>query len=211
MASIDLLLHFLIGLGVSFVGALPLGIVNLSVVDVSANENFRAGFNISLGAALIEAIHFLLAFCLGAMVVDYLEGNLYVQLSVFLLFLSIGLVFFFKKQKDKAHCPKYKLPHFLKGIVLSALNPQAIPFWVFVIAGLQSTGWVSLDPMAELQWMISFLAGVWLGKMLALVLFGKLSLLIFSRVSALSLWMNKIIGGILLLIAGWQGIHLLVV
>lgn len=208
MSTIELFLHFLIGLGVSFLGALPLGIVNLSVIDVTANENFRAGLNLSFGASVIEVIHFLLAFWLGALVIELLEGNIYVQVFVVVLFLSLGLVYFFKPKKDKAKCPIVQLSNFLKGIVLSAINPQAIPFWVFVIAGLNASGWVMLNEMAGLQWMLIFLFGVWVGKILALVLFGKLSLLIVSRLSSISGWMNKIIGGVLFLIAGWQLVHL---
>ena len=209
MTSVDLAIHLLIGLGVSFLGALPFGIVNLSVVDVTAHENFRAGLDISIGASLIEAVHFLLAFFLGAMVVDYLEGSLWVKVFVVLLFLGIGLLFFLKKQKDHAKSPSYQLPNFVKGLILSAINPQAIPFWVFVIAGLQSGGWVTLDPMADVKWVAFFLAGVLGGKLLALVLFGKMSTLLVNRVSVVSVWMNKIIGGILFLIAGWQGVNLL--
>lgn len=209
MTALLVLTHLVLGLVTSFLGALPFGIVNLSVVDVTIKQNFKAGFHISIGASIVEAIQFLLALFLGMFISQNIDANPYVQLFVVALFLVLGLIFFFRKTKEKTTCPKYTVPNFLKGMFLALINPQALPFWVFVIAWFQSSDLVQLDPQGHILLVLWFLIGVWGGKLLALLLFQLLSIAIEKRVKTIHRWMNKIIGGVLLFIAMWQGIGLI--
>lgn len=51
----------LIGWLASFTGTLPLGPINLSVVEVTVNRSFRAAIWLSVAAALVEIFQSLLA------------------------------------------------------------------------------------------------------------------------------------------------------
>lgn len=205
METLPFLLYLALGTAISFAGALPLGIVNLSVVDITLRENFRTGFQISLGATLIEVLQFLLALFVGLMVLDYLESHLWVKAISVVLFVAIGVVFLLRKQMDRNSCPRWKFPPFFQGIGLALINPQALPYWVFAIAGLQAAHLIMLDSMTSFSLLFWFIIGVAAGKLLALALFGALSIRIAQRAQAISRRMNLVIALVMFMIAGYQG------
>ena len=94
------LLHFSLGLISSFLGALPLGTVNLSVVDATVNKNFKAGLNISFAASLIEIIQSALALYFGMQISELITTNIYTRVFVFALFAFLGILFFTRKNKS---------------------------------------------------------------------------------------------------------------
>jgi threonine/homoserine/homoserine lactone efflux protein len=55
---------------------------------------------------------------------------------------------------------------FRKGLLLSILNPLALPFWIGVTAYLKSQGWISLSTAAEVH---SYLLGISLGALVLLI------------------------------------------
>ena len=61
----SILLHFLMALAASFIGYLPFGTVNLSVIDTTISHGLRAALVMALGASLIEIIGFLLGVSAG--------------------------------------------------------------------------------------------------------------------------------------------------
>ncbi|MCB0838435.1 MAG: LysE family transporter [Bacteroidetes bacterium] len=204
------MLHFFLGLISSFLGALPLGTVNLSVVDATVNKNFKAGLNISLAASFIEILQSSLALYFGMQISEQLSTNIYTRIFVFILFASLGMMFFTRKRKScEKDFSRKDIPDFFKGIILALINPQALPFWVFVITWFQSAHLLELDPHGQMTLIVVFLVGIWAGKFLALLLFGVLSVVIVRKVQVLSQWMNKIIGGVLLSLAMYQGVSLI--
>ena len=110
-------------------------------------------------------------------------------------------------REDAQMKDKRKTSPFLRGAIIGILNPQALPFWVAVIAALKSSAWVSFGMW---DFILLFLFGVSLGKLVALLLYGKMSLLIVSRITSLSQWMNRIIGGIFIALALIQGAKMII-
>ncbi len=66
---------------------------------------------------------------------------------------------------------KFQKRGFTSGLVLSLLNPQAIPWWIGMIAYLKSEGWISIDTVFAKH---SFIFGTAVG---ALALLSLLALL----------------------------------
>ena len=205
----DLLWALGLGLAASFLGALPLGIVNLSVVDTTIRRHFRAGFQLSLAASLVEVGQFVLALYLGTLGTEFAARYPGMRWGVPLIFLGLGLLFLLRRPRPGRQPRHMDLPAFIRGLVLAMINPQALPFWIFIIAWFRSAHYVALEPATQLGTVLVFILGVWAGKLLALLLFGLLSVTISRRAARLSQQMNKIIGGILLLIGLWQGVSLL--
>ena len=48
---------FITGMGISFLGALPLGSLNVSAMQVAVTENIKKAIQFSLGVALVEIIY----------------------------------------------------------------------------------------------------------------------------------------------------------
>lgn len=205
-----LFIHFLLGMLASFIGTLPFGTINLSVVSTTVTHGFRAAIVVSVAVALVEILQSFIAFHFSVWIVENITHNLYLKLAVLFLFLAIGLYFLMRKATDGSASPnRFRLPNFLKGITLGLLNPQALPFWVFVIAYFQSTRLIALDGMDDDPLLLmSFLVGVSLGKLAALTLYAVLSVRMMKKIGAMGLWMNKILGALFLLLALVQAFRL---
>ncbi|WP_299461963.1 LysE family transporter [uncultured Microscilla sp.] len=193
------ILHFILGFVASFLGTLPFGPINLSMVDTTLKGGLKVGLRFSVAAALVEIAQSLFAYSFGMLITRYLEHNIWIQLTVFVVLFAIGAVFFMRKEKEDASIEGGRqISPFARGAIVGLLNPQALPFWVAVIAALKSSHWLSF---AVWDFILLFLLGVSLGKLVALLLYGKLSLWIVQRISSLSHWMNRIIGSIFILLA----------
>lgn len=188
-------MHFGVGVGSSFLGALPLGTVNLTVAHTTIQKSFKAAFWMSVAAALVEIVHSFVAVHCGMLITDQINASIYTQILSLSIFLALGFYFIFKKNGAPKQTKSRFGSDFTKGGLLALINPQAIPFWVFVTTYLQSSGYISLG----FSNVLIFLVGISVGKLLALLLFGLLSKAILSRVRFLNQWANRIIGSILLI------------
>ncbi len=191
----DYLMHFGVGLGSSFLGALPLGTVNLTVAHTTLQKSFKAALWMSVAAALVEIVHSFVAVHCGMLITDQINASVYTQILSLSVFLVLGLYFILKKNGPPKQTNGRYGSDFIKGGLLALINPQAIPFWVFVTTYLQSSGYIELG----FSNVLIFLVGISIGKLLALVLFGLLSKSILSRIKFLNQWANRVIGSILLI------------
>ncbi len=189
----------------SFLGALPFGIVNLNVVDTTLRKTTKEGVLMSAGATLTEFLHAFVALQCAAYFSHNFEDNPYIKNAVIIVFFLLGLFFFFKKERPKQRKKRFnvKVTDFSRGMFLSLINPQALPFWLFVITYFTSHKMFVLQE----DMIPSFLLGVGIGKFIALLIFVVFSLYIRKRMGRLSDFMNKIIGGIFLVLAFVQAIR----
>lgn len=202
---------FLTGFVATFLGTLPFGPINLSVVDTTIKDSFRAALILSIAAALVEIVMSFIAVHCSVAINQVLENGSWVKIAAIALFIGLGLFFFFKRESKKGEekDPKKTNP-FWKGLIIALLNPQAIPFWIFVLTYLSMSHIIELNTSAtQISVILTFLVGVAFGKLAALLLFALLSKLISKRSAFLGQWMNKIIGSILLAIGLFQGIQLI--
>ena len=95
----EIILHFALGFIASIIGALPFGLVNLSVVDSALNRGERPAFWISAGATIIEIIFVLLAIYLGSSLAVFMEDNTWIEFFILLVLLAAGISFFLRKNK----------------------------------------------------------------------------------------------------------------
>ena len=192
---------FFIGWLASFLGALPFGSINLSVVDTTIKKNLRAGLSFSIAAAVVEILQSFIAVHCNMAISHFFENSTWVPIAIIVLFLGIGLAFMLKKQKPQTpDTNNNKKNSFLKGITIALLNPQALPFWIFVLAYLEKDQMIMITLHQGISFIFLFLLGVAIGKFSALAIFSLLSKYISQRSQFLSLWMNKIIGSVLILI-----------
>lgn len=163
----------------------------------------------SLGAATIEMLHGFLAVYTATYFTSDLEDNLYIQ--VFVLGLLLILAVFFLTRKNQApevgrtRKNRFRVPEYFRGAFFSLINPQALPYYVFVIAYFSSHGWGEIG----LEQAIPFVLGVATGRFLSLLGFAWFSARIQSRMGTFSQWMNLVMGGLFLVLALFQSIKLL--
>lgn len=197
---------FAIGWLASFLGTLPFGPINLSVVSRTVKNSLKAGLWFAFAAALIEIAQSFIALHCSALINHYLDSLPWIKWVTAGFFILLGLVFMLRREKvaSEENPNKRKDNNFLAGIIISVINFQAIPFWIFILTYLDMSHHVRIDTSLSLGGIALFLLGVSSGKFAALALFGLASQSVKNRVHQLKFWMNKVIGFILLLIGIFQ-------
>ena len=136
----------LLGLIVSFLGQLPLGILSMTATQIAVQENFTNAWKYAVGVAIIEMIY--LRFVLSG--VQWIIGHplvfeVFNWLTV-VFFLSLGLFSVVVAQKQektkKALLLNSRMDRLLLGTSMSALNPALIPFWIIWTGYFLNIGWL---------------------------------------------------------------------
>ena len=132
----DLLPVLFAGFGVSFLGQLPLGNLNVAATQIGVKENFKNAWLFSIGVAIVEVIYLRL----GLNSSEWMMHNkmLFNTLSWFtvVLFYVLGVLsvrkaLLQKEPEKKGLLIDNNINRFLLGFMLSAINPLQIPFWFF--------------------------------------------------------------------------------
>ncbi len=184
--------YFFIGAFACTIGAIPFGLVNLSVVESTLKTNTRRAMNIAHGASLVEVLFALASILAGAWLSHYLSGSIHLKYIVFAVLLFFGIWFWFKKN-TAIKSNKDSSMGFFKGILLNLLSVQVLLFWLFTVTILSAK---QLLPSTLIQ-ILLFISGVWLAKMSVLKLYAFLAVKVVSRATTLSSNINRIIGAVL--------------
>jgi threonine/homoserine/homoserine lactone efflux protein len=195
------LLYFFVGFVACLLGTIPFGPINLTVVKTTVDHDARRGTEIAIAASLIEILEALIAIWFGMVISSFLESNLAIKLGIGLLFVILAVVVATRESKpamvDK---PPGQESFFKKGLLIAALNPQAVPFWIFALA--------AISQYFEFEYMgitlAAFLAGVFLGKMTALFGFVLASAYLKTHLQESSALVNKVLASVLLFIGVTQ-------
>ena len=195
------ILYFTLGFSGSFFGTIPLGPINLSVVDTTLKEGVKSAMALSIAAAIIEFVYTFFSYHFSAFLTNIFIHNPRIPYCIGVLFFLAGTLLMFKKNKTKPDDSSVsKGNSFCKGLILAILNPLAIPFWLFLIGYYQMHHLIAPNlPRLSLLVLI-FVSGAATGKITSLYLFSLASYKISHRLSYISLYMNKVIGVVLIII-----------
>lgn len=181
---------------ISFLGALPFGIVNLTTTKITIEEGTSSALKFIFGASLIELVHAALALLFAEIIIMRIIENPIIKFSIGLLLIIIGIYFLFRNEKPSLkNKNKTKLPKLLLGMFLNLINPQAIPFWIFAITYLGN----DMHMIVSAKEMSSFFLAIFIGKNLALLVFVYGSHFISTKLKLCCNIISRIMGVILLL------------
>ncbi|MDP6415684.1 MAG: LysE family transporter [Gammaproteobacteria bacterium] len=193
----NLLLYFLVALLTCFLGTIPFGPINLSVVKATVDHNKRCGTEVALAAALIEIGEAIVAIFFGLLISSYLESNLVIRFTIATAFIALAVIVFTRKSNPTLSASRVEQGSFFKkGLLIAALNPQAIPFWIFALAVISQ--YFNFEYTGI--YLAAFLAGVFLGKLLALYGFVVASGYLKTHLAESSQLVNKVLAVVLLFI-----------
>jgi len=143
--------------------SIPVGPINLTIINEGARRGFKWGLLIGLGASMMEVLYCTLAFTGFASFFSQGYVKAAMELSSFVFMLYLGLKFLLAK--SVARTPKLmpaashleerleeqiegKLrPHsaFMTGFVRVLANPGVLIFWIILAANFISREWVATD------------------------------------------------------------------
>lgn len=158
---------FIIGVIVSFMGSIPPGTLNILVLQLGLENKVKTALRFALAVAIIEYPYAWIAVEFEG----WITASPVVQENFRLLAASVmvvlGLLGLWAVRKPSVLTVKLQGSGFRRGLVLSILNPQAIPWWIAMTAYLKSQEWIEIDTMARLH---SYILGTSVGAMALLTL-----------------------------------------
>lgn len=159
------ILLFATAAAISSIGALPLGTLNLMASRISVMKGIGAGFAFAWGVLLVEMVYVFFTMQLFQLLAAKKQwlSNLRWFSACMLLVLGLWLLFW---ESNGALPPVDKGLNnnpFLSGLILSALNPAQIPFWLGWITVAQNKKWLDMNPVNMLIWVLGIGTGTLLG------------------------------------------------
>lgn len=164
-----LIMAALTGLVSGLLLSVPVGPVNLTIINEGARRGFRWAILIALGAVLMDLIYCTIAFTGFASFFGNRLIKAIMELSSFVFMLYLGMKFLKAKTLPTSHRMEERIeeklhPHsaFMIGFVRVMGNPGVLLFWIILAANFMSRDWVEPNGPAK----FSFIFGVATGASL---------------------------------------------
>lgn len=159
-------LLIIIGFISTTIAAAAPGPVNIAVIEASLKQNKKTKAIIT-GAGLGEVVLAFIALQYTMKLASFFEANPWIQISVFLLFVLVGLYFIYRDTfnipKVKRSISLLKQSGFAKGFLLASLNPTVLLFWVLAF-GFYHLVAIDISVMSDTLELVLFFSAVFLGK-----------------------------------------------
>jgi len=112
---------FFIGFIASFIGSLPIGMLNMTVMEISFSKSLKQGIMFSAGAAFVEFFQAIIAVKFSSWFLENPTVEMMIKLSVIPVLLIFGIIHLRKKLSDSTSKgnESEKYSGFSKGIFLS--------------------------------------------------------------------------------------------
>ncbi len=206
-----ILIYLLIGILAAILGALPLGASNIAVINTTLKQNAKKAFKIAITAGIAEVILSYYALHCNMFIKDFFDNNLWVQIIIVFLLLIAGCFLFFKKQnEEKVKKKSIAQSKYATGFLLGILNPPVLIYWVIAF-GIINNNDIMLSLKSSFTVLFLFFFGVYVGKLLTLYFYSRISISIKNKVQNISLVINKVTGILLIIIGSIQAIKLYIV
>ena len=191
----------LIAFALGFIGYLPLGNINLTVVQLSISDTRKRWLTFIAFASIMEFIY-----CFGClMALDFLlqQQELVKFLSWLgvVLFVILGVLALLYKETDSP----VKTSDFKRGVLIAIFNPLQVPFWL--VWGVYLMQNHILKSETVLIALFSLVCTI--GTVLILYLYAIAGRKIVEKLRVNRIWLNRFIGALLIVLAILQTIKLL--
>jgi threonine/homoserine/homoserine lactone efflux protein len=193
-------LTFFLGFIANFIGYIPPGNINLTLVRITTNRGMKQAMQFIIAFSSVE--FFFTFFIMHA--AKWLSAQVHLDVVIdwvmFALFLVLGTITWLARNKPPK--AKYSEHASIKyGMLLGFINPMQVPFWMICGTYLITHQWIEIGNVA----LVIFSIGSAAGAFLCLFLYARFAQYIQNKF-ALS---NKIINtAIAVLFFGLAGYHL---
>lgn len=123
---------FFTGMLVSFLGTLPLGTLNIAAMQISITESAKSALLFALGALTAEMIYVRISLVAMDWVTKQKKLFKFLEWLTLLIILALAVSSFMAAahpQHSRNVLLNNKLPSYILGLTMSAVNPIQIPFW----------------------------------------------------------------------------------
>lgn len=147
---------------VSYVGSIPPGTINVSVMQLSILKKHRAAIFLALAASTVEFIY------AGITVQFHLYLNTHETIAVYfkivtsMALIGLGLSNIFSRSSSSSIKVDTRVSGrhgFLRGLILGFLNPMTIPFWLAITTYLENDALIFLEDYGFWMYLMGLSAG----------------------------------------------------
>lgn len=201
-------IYLFIGIFTAILSALPLGASNIAVINITLKENAKQAFKIAITAGAAEVLLSYYALDCNEVIRRFFNDNVWVQTTIVILLFAAGGYLFFKKQTQKKP-KKLKLTQskYATGFLLGIINPPVLIYWVIAFGVLNNNDFM-LSLQSSFSVLFLFFTGVYLGKLLTLYGYSKMSSHLKNRINNISHLVNRVTGVLLMFIGLIQSAQL---
>lgn len=154
---------FLFGLGIGFINSIPIGPINISIIDTAFKRGFRQALMIGIGALIVDIGYCMIAVFGVSLLRDNIEHMFQPLGFPVLAFLGGRLIYkgYNNNSVQTFHPPTQKelTKNLSLGFLIYLTNPLAIGFWVFAAGLLYSYQWLTGDLADQ----VTFIFGMAIG------------------------------------------------
>jgi threonine/homoserine/homoserine lactone efflux protein len=193
----ETLIAFALAFFFSFVGSIPPGTLNVTMIQLGLDHKMEIAWRFAIAAAIVEYPYAWLAVEFETVITSLPFITKHLQLIAGCVMVIVGAFNLRTAEKPTRFSEKFQASGFRRGIILSILNPMALPFWIGITAYLKSVSLITLSTSAQIH---AYLFGVSLGALALLILFAVIAKNLIAHLKEFSL--IKKIPGILLLVLG---------
>ncbi len=198
----DHLIVFAIGFFFSFIGSIPPGTLNLTVLQLGLQEKVAVAFRFALAVAIVEYPYA----WIGVQFEYFLSKAPFIlanfKLIAAVVMITMGVINLLPAKQQSEFSQKFNASGFRRGMVLSLLNPMAIPYWMVFTAYLKAEGWINLSSASLLH---AYVFGTSIGAMALLSVLILFAQRVASYVQGSKL--VRIIPGVVLLVLGAYALY----
>lgn len=154
---------FWVAFGLSLMGSLPFGMINLNILSTAVYRGRTAAMIMGLGAVVTEGCQLVLILAGYDLLSDNPGIERWLRAIAFPLFLGLAIYFFMSRPKADVKEEQNGTP-FWKGVGLSMINILVYPFWLFWLT------WLDFPVENKMLW-TAFIGGAVGGAYFSLLAF----------------------------------------
>lgn len=174
---LSLLLIFSLTFLISFAGSVHPGPVNLSVVQATLRRGLSAGLWLATGGCVPEIVYGLLA-VQGVNFFEQVPGLFNaLRVAIIPVLLGLGVLTILRARRPSTSRPEPETgtggrDSFIRGLVLSLLNPQLLPFWMVILVSYHGYPMLRVSTLAQ---QAAFVMGTSVGAFGILYVYARLT------------------------------------
>ncbi len=153
---------FFLGFAFSYIGSIPPGTLNVTVLQLALDRQVSIALRFAVAVSIIEYPYA----WIGVQFEYYISRSPLIlenfQLIAALVMTLLGISNLLPSRTPTGFARKFQESGFRRGILLSLLNPMAIPYWMGFTAYLKVQGWIDLNSVGLLH---SYVFGTAVGTM----------------------------------------------
>jgi len=171
-----MLLTIFLGFAVNFIGYVPPGNINLTLVQIAINRGIKQALQFITAFSCVELLFTYVIIHAAEWLSHQLKLEVIIDWVMVVLFGTLGAITWMHRARPpKAKVSKY---HSVKyGIIMGFINPMQIPFWMISGTYLITHGWIVTGTWP----LIVFSFGSALGAFLCLFIYARSARYIQSR------------------------------